>query len=67
MFSMTAMSVAMPTVGVRRAAVSGRVAQAPAAAFPTMTGMSGASLGLRVEGARFIPNRFVRAPEPRRV
>jgi len=54
-------------VGVRRAAVSGRVAQAPAAAFPTMTGMSGASLGLRVEGARFIPNRFVRAPEPRRV
>jgi large subunit ribosomal protein L17 len=51
MFSMAAMTSAMPTVGVRRNAPATRVAAAPATAFPAMNGMSSASLGLRSEGA----------------
>lgn len=51
MFSMAAMTTAMPTVGIRRNATATRVAAAPATAFPAMNGMSSASLGLRSEGA----------------
>lgn len=57
MFSMAAMSTAMPTVGVRRNAPATRVAAAPATAFPAMNGMSSASLGLRSEGTS--PLRFL--------
>lgn len=59
MFSMAAMTSAMPTVGVRRNAPATRVAAAPATAFPAMNGMSSASLGLRSEGAS--RSRFLRS------
>ena len=52
MFCMSALTTAMPTVGVRRNAPAPRAAQSQAlSAFPAMNGMSSASLGLRSEGA----------------
>ena len=63
MFSMAAMSTAMPTVGVRRNAPATRVAAAPATAFPAMNGMSSASLGLRSEGTSPLRFRLFGVPE----
>ena len=52
MFCMSAMTSAMPTVGVRRTVSAPRAAQPQAlSAFPAMNGMSSVSLGLRSEGA----------------
>ena len=75
MFCMSAMTSAMPTVGVRRTVSAPRAAQPQAlSAFPAMNGMSSASLGLRSEGACRVgdepdrprrPNRARRDDTPR--
>ena len=52
MFCMSALTTAMPTVGVRRNAPAPRAAQSQAlSAFPAMKRHEPASLGLRSEGA----------------
>ena len=67
MFCMSAMTSAMPTVGVRRTVSAPRAAQPQAlSAFPAMNGMSSVSLGLRSEGACRVDDEPARPRRPNR-